>query len=92
MRETTYTHARANFAGLCDEVAENREIVIISRRNGHNVAMIAADELESLVASAHLMRSPKNSERLLAALERALKGDSAVASVDSLKAEVGLEE
>ncbi|MDZ7581824.1 MAG: type II toxin-antitoxin system Phd/YefM family antitoxin [Deltaproteobacteria bacterium] len=45
MLQTTYTNARANFAGLCDEVIENREIVLI-RRKGSNVAMIAADELQ----------------------------------------------
>ena len=34
MLQTTYTNARANFAGLCDEVIENREIVLIRRRKG----------------------------------------------------------
>jgi antitoxin YefM len=92
MLQTTYTNARANFAGLCDEVTENREIVLIRRRKGSNVAMIAADELQSLVESTHLMRSPKNAERLLSALESALKGSGAVSSVKSLRSEVGLEE
>ncbi len=90
MLQTTYTNARANFAGLCDEVTENREIVLIRRRKGSNVAMIAADELQSLVESAHLMRSPKNAERLLAALERALKGSGTTSSLTSLRSEVGL--
>lgn len=92
MLQTTYTNARANFAGLCDEVTENREIVVIRRRKGSNVAMIAADELQSLVETAHLMRSPKNAERLLSALERALKGSEEVSSLKSLRSEVGLEE
>ena len=92
MLQTTYTNARANLAGLCDEVTENREIVVIRRRKGNNVAMIAADELQSLVESVHLMRSPKNAERLLSALERALKGSGKASSVTSLRSEVGLEE
>jgi len=92
MLQTTYTNARANFAGLCDEVTENREIVLIRRRKGNNVAMIAADELQSLVESAHLMRSPQNAERLLAALDRALKGDGTASSVRFLRSEVGLED
>jgi PHD/YefM family antitoxin component YafN of YafNO toxin-antitoxin module len=53
MIHTTYTNARANFAALCDEASENREIVVIRRRKGGNVALIAAEELESLVESAH---------------------------------------
>ncbi len=92
MLQTTYTNARANFAGLCDEVTENREIVLIRRRKGSNVAMIAADELQSLVESAHLMRSPKNAERILSALERALKGGGEASTLKSLRSEVGLEE
>jgi len=91
MLQTTYTNARAQFASLCDEVTENREIVVIRRRKGSSVAMIAADELQSLVETAHLMRSPKNAERLLAALERALKGDGEPLSIQSLRAEIGLE-
>ena len=92
MLKTTYTNARANFAGLCDEVTKNREIVIIGRRSGESVAMIAADELESLIETAHLMRSPKNAQRLFAALERALKSEGEPSTVEQLKKEVGLEE
>jgi antitoxin YefM len=39
------------------------------------VALVAADELEGLLETAHLMRSPRNAARLLSALERA-RGDS----------------
>src|SRR5689334_7850731 len=73
MVRTTYTNARANFAGLCDEVTKNGEIVIIGRRGGEDVAMIAADELQGLMETAHLLRSPPNAQRLLSSLERALK-------------------
>ena len=90
--QTTYTNARANLSGLCDEVTGNREIVVIRRRNGNNVAMIAADELQSLIASAHLMRSQRNAERLFSALERALKGNGKASSVQALRSGVGLED
>ena len=40
--QTTYTHARANLAALCDEVTANREVVIIHRRGAEDVALIAA--------------------------------------------------
>lgn len=92
MLRTTYTNARANFAGLCDEVTKNREIVIIGRRTGESVAMVAADELESLVETAHLMRSPKNAQRLLVSLERALKGKGEPSTQDELRKEIGIEE
>lgn len=91
MLQTTYSNARATFASLCDEVSENREIVIIKRRKGGSVAMIAADELESLVETAHLLRSPANAERLLTALDRALKREGEPASIATLRQEAGLE-
>ena len=92
MLQTTYTDARANLASLCDEVTDNQEIVVIRRRKGKSVAMIDAAELQSLVETAHLMRSPKNAERLLTALDRALKGQGESSDLAQLRAEVGLAE
>ena len=54
------------------------------------VALIAADELESLSETAHLLRSPANAERLLAALVRARAGEGKPQSVDELRRELGL--
>jgi antitoxin YefM len=89
---TTYTQARAHLASLCDEVAETRQPYIIERRNGENVALISERELESLLETAHLLRSPKNARRLLTALERALEGSSSLRStVGDLRRELGLE-
>lgn len=69
--QTTYTKARANFAKLCNQVAANREIIIINRRGAEDVALVAASELSSLLETARLLRSPKNAQRLLSALNRA---------------------
>jgi len=89
-QETTYTQARANLASLCKEVTDNREIVIINRRGRESVALIAASELESLVETAYLLRSPKNADRLMTALNRARKGTAPPQSLEDLRREVGL--
>ena len=47
--ETTYTKARENLAALMDKVVDDREAIIIHRRGQPDVALIAADELESLL-------------------------------------------
>ena len=88
--EMTYTQARANLARLLNEVTENREIVVIRRPHGRRVAVIDADELTSLLETAYLLRSPRNAERLLAALERSRGDEIAPSTVLSLRAEVGL--
>lgn len=90
--QTTYTAARANLAELCDEVTENQEVVIITRRGAEDVALIAASELSSLMETAHLLRSPRNAQRLLTALARARRRAVEPSSVDDLRREMGLDE
>jgi antitoxin YefM len=87
--QTTYTHARSKLAALLDEVTENQEVVIITRRGAQDVAMISAAELSSLTETAHLLRSPKNAERLLTALNRALAGTGTPQKTEELRREVG---
>jgi antitoxin YefM len=89
--ETTYTAARANLAKLLDSAVEDREIVLIHRRGAEDVALIAADELASLLETAHLLRSPRNAERLLTALQRARARTEAPRRLDDLRAEMGLD-
>jgi antitoxin YefM len=69
--ETTYSQAREQLKSLMDRAVEDREVIVVRRRTGGDVALIAADELESIVETAHLLRSDKNAARLLTALTRA---------------------
>ena len=73
--ETTYSQAREQLKALMDRAVDDREVIVVHRRSGDAVAMIAADELESLLETAHLLRSSRNAERLLAALNRARSRD-----------------
>jgi antitoxin YefM len=90
--QTTYTHARANLSKLFNEVTENREVVIIRRRNGEDVAVVAADELASITETAHLLRSPKNARRLLQSLARALSRTEKPQTLQALREVIGLGE
>jgi antitoxin YefM len=89
--EITYTQARASLAGLLDDVTGNREIVIIKRRGREDAALISAEELASLIGSAYLLRTPANAERLLSALNRALKREGQPLTIEELRQEIGLE-
>ena len=87
----SYSKARAEFARICSKVAEDSEVVYISRRNKADVALISAEELSSLLETAHLLRSPKNAQRLLTSLKRALEREGKPSTLEDLKREVGLE-
>ena len=88
--QTTYTQARANLAKLLDSVTDDSEVVIIQRRGAADVALIAADELQSLLETAHLLHSPANAERLLTALARVQQRSVAAQTIDELRTEAGL--
>ena len=87
----TYTQARAEPASLCDEVASTREPVIIRRRNAEDVVLASTDELASLFETAHLLRSPKNAQRLLAAINHAQSRKLSRSSVEELRRELGID-
>ena len=86
----TYTEARARFAALWDRIVDERGVVIVRRRGAEDIAMLPAAELEGLLETAHLLRSPKNAERLLNALARARAGGDEPMTPEALRAEVGL--
>ena len=79
--EVTYSQARQSLKSLLDRAVQDRDIVMVRRRQGGDVALIAAEELESLLETAHLLRSPRNAERLLEALRRS-QAYEPLASVD----------
>ena len=87
--ETTYSPAREQLKSLMDRAVADREVIVVRRRAGGDVAMIAADELESLVETAHLLRSSKNAQRLLSALARARSDSVAPTPLIDLHKKVG---
>lgn len=74
-RAASPTDARKNFFSLLDQVANDHQVVIVRRREGENVAMIAESDLSSLYETAYLLKSPKNAQRLYEALERSQARD-----------------
>ena len=70
-RETTYTSLRENLATVLDQVIDHQDTVIVRRKGARDVALIPAAELDGLIETAHLLRSPRNARRLMTALRRA---------------------
>ena len=68
------------------------EPYVIERRNSENVVLISEAELDSLLETAHFLRSPRNAARLASALERALGGDAVPSSLEELRRDLGLED
>ena len=88
--ETTYTSLRERLPAVLDQVVNDQEVVIVRRRGAKDVALVPAGELTSLMETAHLLRSSRNAQRLLAALKRAARGKGKPESVDKLRREMRL--
>jgi antitoxin YefM len=91
MVKVSYSHAREHLAEIWNEVEDKREVAVIHRRGHEDMALLPADELESLRETAYLLRSPANAARLLAALVRARHGAGAPQDLDALRRELGLD-
>lgn len=68
MKAITYTAAREGLASAMDEVCRDRAPVIITRNRDQSVVMMSLDDYHELEETAHLLRSPANARRLLAAI------------------------
>ena len=73
---TSYTDARKNLATLLDRIEQENAIGLITRRGHEDIAILPAAELIALTESLHLLRSPRNAERLFAALSESIARDS----------------
>ncbi len=87
-QDVSYTEARERLAELWDRALSDREPIRLTRRGADPVVLLAADEYDGLVTTAHLLRSPANAARLLAALERARAGVDTPRSLADLRADL----
>ncbi|UNU24235.1 type II toxin-antitoxin system Phd/YefM family antitoxin [Microcoleus vaginatus] len=90
--EITYTEAEANFKDFCDRAVETGEVIVITRPNGKNAVLISEAELESLLETLYLLRSPANATRLLTALKRAKSRVIQPQTLDEISKKFGLDE
>lgn len=68
MDSISYTAARATLAKTMDHVCESHEPLIITRSGQDSVVMLSLEDFNSLEETAYLLRSPKNTQRLLEAI------------------------
>ena len=90
MSTITYSTARDHLAEVWDKTVSTREPVIVSRLGAESIVMLPLEEWEGLQETAHLLRSPTNARRLLAALNRLDRGEGEVLPVEAMALRSGL--
>lgn len=68
MRTVMFSKARNELASLLDEVSQDRVAVEIVRRDKPSAILIDKDEYEGMMETLHLLSTPANAARLMAAI------------------------
>ncbi len=74
MTAISATEARKTLFGLIQQVNDDHTAVEVVSKHGNAVILSKAD-YDAMTETAYLLRNPANAERLLAALERARRGE-----------------
>jgi antitoxin YefM len=65
MKAITYTAARQNLAKTMEEVCNDHAPVIVTRKKSNSVVIMSLEDYAALEETAYLLRSPKNTRRLI---------------------------
>ena len=74
MSAITATEARRNLFCLIQQVNEDHAPAEVVSKHG-NAVIISKDDYDAITETSYLLRNVKGAERLLAALERARRGE-----------------
>ena len=68
MQSISYTAARSNLSKTMEQVCQDHAPIAITRKGEGAVVMISMEDYQALEETAYLLRSPKNTRRLIAAI------------------------
>jgi antitoxin YefM len=75
MQVVNYTEARNNFKSMLDQVCDDFEPMIITRKNGSAAVLISIEEYNSFKETAYLLSTPANATRLTESLKQSGRGE-----------------
>lgn len=76
MAVITYTEARERLASVMDQSCDERAPVIITRQKKPSMVLLPLEEYEAMQETLHLLRSPRNANRLLNSIKEADAGQA----------------
>ena len=75
MKAITYTAARQNLAKTMESVCRDHSPVIVTRKASESVVIMSLEDFEALEETAYLLRSPKNTRRLIESIAQLENGE-----------------
>ncbi len=77
MEAITYTAARQNLAKTMEKVCRDRAPMLVTRKSSKSVVIMSLEDFEAMKETAYLLRSPKNTRRLIESIVQLESGKGA---------------
>ncbi|MCF8069604.1 MAG: type II toxin-antitoxin system prevent-host-death family antitoxin [Desulfobacterales bacterium] len=65
MEAMTYTSVRQNLAKTMEKVCKDHSTIIVTRKKNDSIIIMSLEDYQALEETAYLLRSPKNTRRLI---------------------------
>ena len=78
MRVVNFSDARNNLKKVIDDVVNDSDFTIISRRDAPDAVLLSLDSFNSLMETVHLLKSPANAAHLARSLAQMESGNTVV--------------
>jgi antitoxin YefM len=74
MKVVNFSDARNRLKTVLDQVANDRDYTIISRRDADDAVVMSLDQFNSLMETVHLLKSPANAGHLAKSIKQYQSG------------------
>ena len=74
MRIINFSDARGSLRAVIDQVVEDADVTVISRRDAPDAVVMSFDHYSSLMETVHLLSSPANAAHLARSIAQARAG------------------
>ncbi|HGG59842.1 MAG TPA: type II toxin-antitoxin system prevent-host-death family antitoxin [Gammaproteobacteria bacterium] len=76
MRIVSFTEARNRLKSVLDQVVNDADCTVITRRDSEDAVVMSLDYYNSLMETVYLLRNPANAEHLRQSIEQYRQGDA----------------
>lgn len=74
MRVVSFTEARNQLKSVLDQVVDDADHTVITRRDAEDAVVMSLDHYNSLMETVHLLKSPANAAHLSKSIEQYKSG------------------
>ncbi len=74
MRVVTFTEIRRHLKSVLDQVVQDADYTIISRRDSENAVVMSLNQFNGLMETVHLLKNPANAKHLEKSIEEYCSG------------------